>query len=133
MKNLAKLFLITICILFGAGCSLVSGNVGTIAGRVTIGPLQPVHREGEIVPTPSPEVYAAWQIVIYTTDMQREIARTEINAEGYYQIVLPVSFYSVTAEPVKNNGGPGGSDVHPIEITKDEVTYLNLDIDTGIR
>ena len=133
MNNNAKQFLITICVLFVSSCSLISGDVGELAGQVTIGPLQPVHREGEIEPTPSPDVYAAWQIVVYSKDMQREIARTDINPEGYYQIVLPVSSYAVTAKPVNNYGGPGGSDVHYVEITKDEVTNLNLDIDTGIR
>ena len=119
MNNIVKRFLIIIWVLFAVGCSLPSGNVGELAGQVTIGPLQPVHRAGEIEPTPSPEVYAAWQVVVYTKDMQREIARTDINPEGYYQIVLPVSSYSVTAEPVNNNGGPGGSEVHFVEIIKD--------------
>lgn len=133
MYNNAKRFLITLFVLIAAGCTQISGNSGTIIGQVTIGPLQPVQRVGDIEPTPSPEMYAAWQIVVYTEDLRREIARTEITSDGLYQIDLPVSSYAVTAEPVRNNGGPGGSEVYFVEVTKDEVLVLNLDIDTGIR
>jgi hypothetical protein len=116
-----------------AGCSPVNREEGTLSGHVTIGPLQPVLRDGETEPTPSPEVYAAWQIVVYTEDMGREIARVDIDPAGNYQIGLPVSTYAVTAEPVGGRGGPGGSGVYHVEITPDRVTDLDLDIDTGIR
>ena len=78
-------------------------------------------------------MYAAWQIVIYTEDMQREIARGNIDSAGNYQIALPTSTYMVTAEPTGAGGGPGGSEVYSVEIIKDRVTSLDLDIDTGIR
>ena len=133
MNNFSKQAFISICLLLVTGCSLFNGKVGTLTGQVTIGPLQPTHREGETEPTPSPELYAAWQIVIYTKDMQREIARANIGPEGNYQIVLPVSSYSVRAEPVRYNGGPGISDVYEVKIAEDEISYLNLDVDTGIR
>ena len=115
------------------GCALGSREEGTLSGHVTIGPLQPVLREGETQPTPSPEVYAAWQIVVYTEDMQREIARADIDPTGNYRITLPACACMVTAEPVSGVRGPGGSQVYPVEIAEDRVTRLDLDIDTGIR
>lgn len=115
------------------GCSLSSRGEGTLAGHVTIGPLVPVLREGETEPTPSPEVYAAWQIVVYTQDMRREVARADINSAGNYQIDLSVAAYVVTAAPAGGGGGPGGSQEYPVEIKPDQVTHLDLDIDTGIR
>jgi hypothetical protein len=116
-----------------AGCSPISPERGTLEGHVTIGPMQPVQREGEPEPTLSPETYAAWQIVVFTEDMDREVARADIDARGNYQITLPVGVYVVTAEPTSGRGGPGGSQAHNVEIASGRVTRLDLEIDTGIR
>jgi len=78
-------------------------------------------------------VYAAWQIVIYSEDGKQEIARTDIDPTGDYRIVLPPAAYMVTAEPTDGRGGPGGSPMYDVEINRDKVTRLDLDIDTGIR
>lgn len=82
-NNLKRVLLIAWTIII-TGCSLVSREEGTLSGHVAIGPLVPVLREGEIEPTPSPEVYAAWQIVVYTEDMRREVARAHIDPAGNY-------------------------------------------------
>ena len=133
MKDKLKRILILAWAISIAGCSLIDRGQGTLIGHVTIGPLVPVVRVGEQEPTPTPEVYAAWQIVVYTEDMSREVARAEIDAAGNYQIILSVNTYVVTAEPTNGRGGPGGSSEYQVEITQDEITQLNLDIDTGIR
>jgi hypothetical protein len=122
-----------VCAIIVAGCSPVSREKGTLSGHVTIGPLQPVVREGETEPTPSPEVYAAWQIVVYSEDKRQEIARADIDPAGDYQITLPVSTYVVTAEPLSGGRGPGGSKAYDVEITRGRATHLDVDIDTGIR
>ena len=129
----AGLALLLAYVIVIASCARPGHPEGTLSGHVTIGPLQPVVREGEAEPTPSPEVYAAWQIVVYTRDMRQEIARADIDDTGDYWIVLPASTYAVTAEPTRGGGGPGGSQVHSVEIAADKVTTLDLDIDTGIR
>jgi hypothetical protein len=133
MSNNLKRSLYVVWVILVAGCSLGSREGGTLSGHVTIGPLQPVLREGETEPTPSPEVYAAWQIVVYTEDTEREIARADIDPAGNYQITLPASACIVTAESVSGVRGPGGSQVHYVEIVEGRVTRLDLDIDTGIR
>jgi hypothetical protein len=116
-----------------AGCSSVGHEEGALSGHVTIGPLVPILREGEKEPTPSPEVYAAWQIVVYTESMQQEIARADIDSAGNYWIALPAGTYIVTAKPTGGEGGPGGSLAYYVEITRGRATRLDLDIDTGIR
>ena len=133
MENkLKRLVLIPLTIIV-AGCALIDGGKGTLTGHVNIGPLVPVLREGEQEPTPSPEVYAAWQIVVFTEDMRREVARADIDSDGNYRIVLPVNTFMVTAAPTNGVRGPGGSSQYLVEITRDGITHLNLDIDTGIR
>ena len=131
-NNLGRVLIIALVVI-GAACSSVSREIGTLEGHVTIGPLQPVLREGETEPTPSPETYATWQIAVFTVDMQGEIARAEIDPEGNYQIDLPVGVYVVAAKPAGGRGGPGGSQEHRVEILSGRVTQLDLDIDTGIR
>lgn len=132
MSNNLKRVLFVAWVLIAAGCTLANRAEGTLSGHVTIGPLQPVLREGKTPPTPSPQVFAAWQIVIYSEEGQ-EIARTDIDSTGSYWMSLSPAAYRVTAEPADGRGGPGGSPTYNIEISRDEVTRLDLDIDTGIR
>jgi len=132
MSNVLKRASLAVLIVIAVGCTFANREQGTLSGSVTIGPLQPVLREGETPPTPSPEVYAAWQIVVNSEDGQ-EIARADIDPTGDYQVTLSPGTYMVTAEPTDGRGGPGGSPMYRIEINRDMVTRLDLDIDTGIR
>jgi hypothetical protein len=102
-----------------------------LSGNVTIGPLQPVMREGVPEPTPAPEVFAARKILVLSQNGRREIARVSISAVGTYQVILPVGRYLVD---VAGSGIDRGIDLPTeIEIFKDQITYLDIDIDTGIR
>jgi hypothetical protein len=131
MRIQTSLFL-ALTILFATGCSTVSQVHGTLAGHVDIGPLQPVERVGEPQPTPSPEMYAAWRIVVLSQDGKREIARTEIDSRGNYQVIIPAGKYMVTAKPT-SGVGLGGQRVQPVEVFSGETTQLDVSIDTGIR
>ena len=133
MSNNLKRALFMVWVVIVAGCSVASREEGTLSGRVTIGPLRPVLRDGEIEPTPSPEVYAAWQVVVFTEDMEREIARADIDPVGNYQLTLSVGTYVVAADSIGGGRGPGGSQAYSVEITGGRITHLDLDIDTGIR
>jgi hypothetical protein len=115
-----------------AGCSSDRQETGTLTGHVDIGPLQPVARVGEPEPTPSPEVYAAWQIIVLTKDGKKEIARANIDSSGNYQVLLFIGTYMVTAKPV-HGGGLGAQQIHLVEIQKGSATQLDVEIDTGIR
>ena len=121
---------LAICVV--AGCTSGSQGSGTLSGHIDIGPLQPVIREGELEPTPAPEVYAAWQIVVFTEDGRRELARVGIGPGGDYQIILPEGTYKVTAEPV-SGGGLGQQQEYIIDVVNDRITKLDVGIDTGIR
>jgi hypothetical protein len=131
MRSITYLFVI-LGIIFAAGCSSSAQASGTLAGHVDIGPLQPVERVGEPEPTPSPAVYAAWQIVVLSEDGKREIARAIIDSGGDYQVLLSVGTYKVTAKPTRG-GGLGGQQIHIVEILKGSTTHLDVEIDTGIR
>lgn len=109
----------------------VSRGTGTLEGHVTIGPLVPVVREGEPEPTPSPEVYAARKIVIYTPGGKTEIARVSIDSYGNYQVALQVGRYVVDINRI---GIDRAADLpKTVEIFEGQVTRLDIDIDTGIR
>jgi len=116
---------------FLMSCALQTQETGTLKGHVSIGPLVPVLREGVPEPTPAPEVYAARQIVISKPASGKEIARVGIGVTGDYQVQLPVGTYIVDI----NHGGVDMAKGLPaeVEITSNQVTLLDIDIDTGIR
>lgn len=128
---MSKLLRILLVGLWLAACAPMPKETGALQGRVTIGPLVPVVQEGVPEPTPAPEVYALRQIVIYKTDGKTEVARADINAQGNYEITLPVGTYVVDINRIGIDhaaGLPGEVDIHA-----DQVTVLDVDIDTGIR
>lgn len=112
-------------------CARMGQERGTLAGHVTIGPLQPVQRQGEPAPTPGPEVYAAWEIVVYTLDMRKEVARATIDDQGNYTIELRPGIYAVTAEQAAGGGLPQLTQT--VGISAGQTTQQDIDIDTGIR
>ncbi len=131
MRSTISLLVILWVIVF-SGCSSNGHGSGELAGHVDIGPLQPVARVGEPEPTPPPELYAAWQIVVLTKNGNKEIARAIINSLGDYQVQLSAGSYMVTSKPT-NGGGFGTQQIYPVEIYMGKVTRLDLKIDTGIR
>jgi len=120
-----------VCVVLGAVCACTGRETGTLTGHVTIGPLQPVQREGEPAPTPGPEVYAAWEIVVHTLDMRKEAARAAIDDEGTYALELRAGTYTVTAEQTVGRGLPQST--LTVGITAGQTTQQDIDIDTGIR
>ena len=123
--------LLLACIVLLAACSSAGRETGTLTGHVTIGPLQPVQREGEPAPTPGPEVYAAWEIVVRTLDTRKEVARAAIDDEGTYAVELQAGTYTVTAEQTVGRGL--SQSTHTVGITAGQTTQQDIDIDTGIR
>ena len=112
-------------------CAPIPQEYGTLQGQVAIGPLQPVHQEGELEPTPAPEVYAAREIVIFKENGKTESTRVSIGPNGSYQAELPVGFYVVD---INHIGIDMAQDLpRKIEITPQTVTVLDISIDTGIR
>jgi len=112
-------------------CQVAPAPEGILKGHVSIGPLQPAIREGVPEPTPNPEVYAARQVVIFDQKGREEIVRASINAAGNYEIALPAGIYVVDI----NHSGIDFAKGLPaqVEISLNEVTLLDIAIDTGIR
>ena len=106
-------------------------EVGVLQGQVNIGPLVPAIREAESEPTPSPEMYAARQIVIKDAAGGKQIQRVPIDATGYYRVVLPVGVYIIDI----NRIGIDSADRLPtqVEIKPGKTEILDVSIDTGIR
>jgi hypothetical protein len=112
-------------------CSQPPKEFGILEGRVTIGPLVPVTREGELEPTPAPEVFAAREVVVYTEDGKTEFARLKIDATGNYRAELPVGTYVVD---INHIGIDTAAELpKEVEITYQGIARLDIDIDTGIR
>ena len=120
------LFLITL-----TACSLGLQETGILTGQVIIGPLVPVLREGELPPTPAPEVFAAREIVIFKKNGKTEVTRLEIGPDGVYRGELPVGTYVVDINRLGIDSAAGLP--QEITITAGAVVRLDVDIDTGIR
>ena len=138
---LVPLILAAVCIT-GPGCQTLSTDTnvesseqGILEGTVTIGPLVPVSREGVPDPTPIPEVFTSREVVVYAADGQTEITRVQISPagdyRGSYQIPLPAGTYVVDINRLGIDRGAGLPAT--VEIIAEQVTTLDIDIDTGIR
>lgn len=132
IKSGSNLFLLVLLmILFVSSCAQEPQEFGIIEGHVTIGPLVPVVREGEIEPTPAPEVYSSREIVIYKEDGKTEFCRLPIDSSGNYRGELPVGVYILDI----NRIGVDSAGNLPLEIriAAGVVKTIDIDIDTGIR
>jgi hypothetical protein len=103
-------------------------GVGTIEGRVTIGPWTPVEPVGGSH-TP-PEVYASRHIILEGTLMTR--VDIPINGTGFFTAKIRAGTYSLT---MSNCTFMGCSRVLPMTVTvkQGETINLQISIDTGIR
>ena len=130
-KHLIRQSILLLLLVSFASCNQGPQEFGILEGKVTIGPLVPVLREGEIPPTPAPEVYSAREIVVYKKDGVTEFTRLQIDPNGIYRGELPVGTYVIDI----NRIGIDSAANLPIEIkiTTISKTTLDIDIDTGIR
>jgi len=129
-KLLVLVFLATGLISLFA-CAQGLQEFGTLAGHVTIGPLVPVLREGELEPTPAPEVFAAREVVVFERDGKTEFVRIKIDSKGDYRADLPAGTYVVDINHTGIDTAAGFP--QEVEITAQEVTRVDIEIDTGIR
>lgn len=116
------------------GCTAVAEEpaTATLQGHVTIGPLQPVLREGETPPPVPPEVYAARSLDIFTADGETLVTTVSFNSDGSYQVVLQPGHYRLVL------GAASSIDHSPelpqtVELKAGETLNVDFSIDTGIR
>ena len=125
-----RIILLSLFILLSA-CQVAQTPEGILKGHVSIGPIQPAIQDGVPEPTPNPEMYAARQIVLFDQSGRREIARASINAVGDYEVRLPAGIYTVD---ISHSGIDFAKELPvKVEIRPNEITYLDIAIDTGIR
>jgi heat shock protein HslJ len=105
-------------------------NSGILQGIVTIGPITPVERPGEIPPIPH-EVYEARKIMVYDKSGRTLIQQIDIDSDGRYMAHLKPGTYTIDI----NRIGMDSSDDVPqqVAIQLGIATRLDIDIDTGIR
>jgi hypothetical protein len=107
-----------------------SHAVGTLEGNMTIGPVCPVEQAGHPC-NPTPAMYAAHLVYVYTSDRTRIIATLVPDANGHFSVTLPVGNYvaDVQHQPVGSAQGVPAT----FTITEGKIVSLTLTIDTGIR
>ncbi|MBI4284030.1 MAG: hypothetical protein HY663_06135 [Chloroflexi bacterium] len=130
MMRKTLVWLVVIIGLFFTACSSETTETGTLAGRVTIGPISPVQRAGEEEVVP-PEAYAARKIMVYDKNGSKLVKQVDLGRDGYYSVKLKPGIYTVDI----NHGGIDRSRDVPkkIEIRSGETVELDIAIDTGIR
>ena len=130
MKTKQFLLILSIVGLLLAGCNAGAQATGTLEGNVTIGPLQPVQREGEVTVVP-PEVYATRKVMVYDKIGKNLIKQVDIDGKGHYQVELKPATYTIDINRIGIDSS--GEVPRQIEIKAGETVTLNIDIDTGIR
>jgi len=102
-----------------------------LQGAVTIGPLVPVVGPGVVEPTPGPQVFAERKIVLFDAKGKRELQQVDIQDDGTYLVELLVGTYVVDINRLGIDHGSGLPAT--VEIRQNQITILDIDIDTGIR
>lgn len=112
-----------------AKCKDIS-TMGTIKGKVGVGPICPVERVGIPCPVP-PEAYTSREIILYASDEITIIKSMHFLADGTYSFQVPAGTYVINIP----QQGVGGSKDLPktITVTSGQTVEVDFSIDTGIR
>ncbi len=117
-----------------SGCNKQSTrDVGFLEGIVSIGPICPVETDPpDPGCLPTAETYKAYPVTVWSPDGRRKIAQLIPSLDGSYTTELVQGTYLIVLE--KDISNIGSSNL-PVEVTiiSDNVTKLNIEIDTGIR
>ena len=130
-----RAFLVILIAILGIAAILVSAcvmyqEVGYLEGTVTIGPICPVERPGEVC-KPSPEAFAARPVQVYEAGSMKFVKTVEVGADGAYRTTLAPGTYVVE---ITRAGIDRTEDV-PTTITlrSGETVVVDIALDTGIR
>ena len=88
-------------------------------------------REGEQEPTLPPGAFAGRAVVIFDVSGKRELARVAIGSDGGFRIGLPEVVYQVDINHLGIDRAAGLP--AQVQIRPGETTWLDIEIDTGIR
>jgi len=119
-------------LLFGAvlltGC--MATDQGTLAGRVTIGPLCPVE-PCNVTQDQLSAALSTRTVVVYSLNQGDVVAIARINRDGSYSVQLAPGSYIID---INHIGIDRSRDVpNQVTIIPGGTTTLNISIDTGLR
>ena len=131
---------INLFVVYLLGLFLISGcdkqytqEAGFLEGIISIGPLCPVEKDPpdpDCLPTY--ETFKAYPVSIWTSDGRRKITRINPALDGSYRIELVPGSYLIKLDREQNTIGSSNLPVQASIVAQKE-TFLNIDIDTGIR
>ena len=137
VKSCSYISIFVVCLL---GLLLISGcdkqytqETGFLEGIISIGPLCPVEKDPpdpDCLPTY--ETFKAYPVSIWTSDGKRKITRINPALDGSYRIELVPGSYLIKLDREQNTIGSSNLPVQASIVAQKE-TFLNIDIDTGIR
>jgi hypothetical protein len=120
-------FLVLIIFFNVSGCTSAKGR---LEGKVNIGPLTPVERVGVPTPIPPPEVFTSRGIKIIDS-LGIWVNEVHFNPNGTYSIELNPGNYRVE---LLNTGIEHAAELPAtVQIFSNQITTLDISIDTGIR
>lgn len=105
-------------------------TTGTLQATITIGPICPVERDGEVC-KPTPEMFAARKVYVYRPNHTTPVTTLTPDATGNITTTLPVGDYWVDM-PTRGIDRVSGLPA-TIHISAGSSTVLAIDVDTGIR
>jgi len=125
LRNIVFASLLCALLIF-SGCT--STRNGRLEGTVNIGPLTPVERAG--VPAPPPEVFTSRGIRVFNL-LGMVVDEVHFNPDGTFSVKLFPGKYRVE---LLNTGIEHAAELPAmIHIDSNQITQLNISIDTGIR
>ena len=137
VKSSSYLNIFVVCL---SGLFVISGcdkqytqETGFLEGIISIGPLCPVEKDPpdpDCLPTY--ETFKAYPVSIWTSDGKRKITRINPALDGSYRIELVPGSYLIKLDREQNTIGSSNLPVQASIVAQKE-TFLNIDIDTGIR
>ena len=116
-----------------AACPTSTGSSqssGMLQGTLTIGPICPVEQIGHPC-NPTPEMYAAHQVFVYSSDKSKLVATLTPNSQGYFSVALPVGTYLIDVQH-QSIGAVKGAPADVI-VSSGQTETITISIDTGIR
>lgn len=105
---------------------------GTLSGTMTIGPVCPVEQADNPC-KPTPEMFAARMVAIYTSDKKTLVITLTPDAYGKFSVALAAGTYYVTMAATQGGVESVSGVPATITIQSGVTAHLNIDIDTGIR
>jgi hypothetical protein len=127
-------FLISACLFLVSIGSLASDNAafGFLEGHLKILALRDVELAEGNPPKFGGANYAEYPLIILSPDGKKEIARVTADANGKYRVALPPGDYILDVE-----GRPPKGHVRAkpqrFTVASNQIAYVDMDVDTGIR